>query len=208
MKHKRKVKKQVKILIVLIVILILLLAGGYVYKTKFIKEESASKVTDKIEGYDYVLEDNKPKIYKNLFKKLAEVLKEDDVDYEQYAKIISQMAVFDFYNLDDKVSKNDVGGVQFIRKENKENFILEASETVYKYIEQNSDGKRTQELPIVTKVEVSDIKTDKYSYQNIKDDNSYIVKVKLEYKKDLGYPKDVEVRLLHTDKKLEIYKMK
>ena len=45
-------------------------------------------------------------------------------------------------------------------------------------------------------------------YKDIEDENAYVVKVNLEYKKDLGYPEEVEISLLHNDKKLEIYKMK
>lgn len=210
MKKKRRLKKKVIVLIVLIVILILLLTGLFVYN-KLHRQTSAdvgAKVVEKIPEYGYVLESNKTKLYKSLFKKLAEVLKEEKVDEEEYAKLISQMAVIDFYNLDNKTSKNDIGGTQFIRKENVDNFILQASETVYKYIEQNLDGKRTQELPIVTDVETTNIKQNKYSYKNVKDDKAYTVTIKLDYKEDLGYPTEVTVKLLHSDKKLEIYYMK
>lgn len=208
-KKKRKMKKKVKILIVLIIILLLLLGGLFAY-LKMNKYDSGSKpkVVNEIPEYGYVLESDQTRIYKNLFKQLVKVLKEEKVDYDEYAKLIAQMAAEDFYNLDNKASKNDVGAIQFIRKDNQENFVLQASETVYKYVEQNLDGKRTQELPIVTKVEVKESKNEKYSYKKINDDNAYVVKVALEYKKDLGYPKEVEVRLLHSDKKLEIYYMK
>ena len=110
--------------------------------------------------------------------------------------------------LDNKTSKNDIGGTQFIREENVSNFVLQASETVYKYVEQNLDGNRQQVLPVVKAVEATNIKTGKYSYKGVKDDKAYTVTVKLEYKKDLGYPKEVVVKLLHNDKKLEIYYMK
>ena len=203
---KRKVKKKVKILIVLIIVLLLLSAGLFVYmKTNKHDTTQKPKVVNEISEYGYVLESDQTKLYKDLFKKLAKVLKEEEVDYDEYAKLISQMAVIDFYNLDNKTSKNDIGGTQFIRKDNVDNFILQASETVYKYVEQNLDGKRSQELPIVTSVEVKDLKNEKYSYKKISDDNAYIITLTLGYKKDLGYPTEVEVRLLHTDKKLEIY---
>lgn len=210
MKKRRKLKKKVVVLIVLLFVLILLLTGLLIYHkmNKTIDSGSETKVVDQIPEYGYVLESNKTKLYRNLFKDLIGVLKEEKVDEEEYAKLISQMAVIDFYNLDNKTSKNDIGGTQFIREKNVDNFTLQASETVYKYIEQNLDGKRTQELPIVTNVEVSKINQEKYSYKNIKDDKSYTVTVKLEYKKDLGYPKEVTVKLLHNDKKLEIYYMK
>ena len=211
MKKRRKLKKKVVVLIVLIIILFVILTAGIIVYVKAHNPKEApmeTKVVDKIEEYGYVLENNKTDLYKDLFDELVKILNEDPIKEEEYAKIISKMAVSDFYNLDNKTSKNDIGGVQFIREKNRKNFVLQASETVYKYVEQNLDGKRKQTLPIVTKVETTSIKKGKYSYKNIKDDSAYTVVVKLEYKKDLGYPKQVTVKLLHNDKKLEIYYMK
>ena len=209
-RKRRKLKKKVIVLLVLIVILICLVIGLVIYMKHNEKQDNPTdkKVVDKIPEYGYVLESNKSKLYQDLFKKLVDVLKEKEVDEEEYARLISQMAVADFYNLDNKTSKNDIGGTQFIREKNVDNFVLEASETVYKYVEQNLDGTRKQELPIVTNVEASNVKQEKYKYKDISDDKAYIVTIKPEYKKDLGYPKQVVVKLLHNDKKLEIYYMK
>ena len=208
MKKRRKLKKKVVVLIVLIIIALFSITGLVLYNTFFSKSDNSVKVVDEIPGYGYTLQDDQPKIYKELFKELAEVLSKDSVDEEKYAKLISQMAVIDFYNLDNKVSKNDVGGVQFIRAKNIDNFVLEASETVYKYIEQDIYGNRNQTLPEVTSSSVKNIKQEAYSYKDIKDDKAYTVIVNIEYKKDLDYPTEVIVKLLHNDKKLEIYEMK
>ena len=208
MKKRRKLKKKVVVLIVLIIIALFSITGLILYNTFFSKSDNSVKVVDEIPGYGYTLQDDQPKIYKELFKELAEVLSKDSVDEDEYAKLISQMAVIDFYNLDNKVSKNDVGGVQFIRSKNIDNFVLEASETVYKYIEHDIYGNRNQTLPEVTSSSVKDIKQEAYSYKDIKDDKAYTVIVNIEYKKDLDYPTEVIVKLLHNDKKLEIYEMK
>ena len=209
-RKRRRLKKKVVVLLVLILVLIGLVTGLVIYMKNNEKPSNPTekKVVDKIPEYGYVLESNKTKLYQDLFKKLVDVLKEEEVNEEEYAKLISQIAVADFYNLDNKLSKNDIGGTQFIREKNVENFVLEASETVYKYVEQNLDGNRKQELPIVTSVEASNVKQTKYKYKSINDDKAYVVTVKLGYKKDLGYPKQVIVKLLHSDKKLEIYYMK
>lgn len=209
-RKRRKLKKKVVVLIVLILVLIVLATGLVLYMKHNEKPDNPieKKVVDKIPEYGYVLESNKTKLYQDLFKELVKTLNEEEVNEEEYAKLISQMAVADFYNLDNKLSKNDIGGTQFIREKNVSNFVLEASETVYKYVEQNLEGNRKQELPIVTSVEASNIKKIKYKYKNISDDNAYVVTVKLGYKKDLEYPKQVIVKLLHNDKKLEIYYMK
>ena len=208
MKKRRKLKKKVVVLIVLIIIALFSITGLVLYNTFFSKSDNSVKVVDEIPGYGYTLQDDQPKIYKELFKELAEVLSKDSVDEDEYAKLISQMAVIDFYNLDNKVSKNDVGGVQFIRAKNIDNFVLEASETVYKYIEHDIYGNRNQTLPEVTSSSVKDIKQEAYSHKDIKDDKAYTVIVNIEYKKDLDYPTEVIVKLLHNDKKLEIYEMK
>ena len=208
MKKRRKLKKKVVVLIVLIIIALFSITGLILYNTFFSKSDNSVKVVDEIPGYGYTLQDDQPKIYKELFKELAEVLSKDSVDEDEYAKLISQMAVIDFYNLDNKVSKNDVGGVQFIRAKNIDNFVLEASETVYKYIEHDIYGNRNQTLPEVTSSSVKDIKQEAYSYKDIKDDKAYTLTVNIEYKKDLDYPTEVIVKLLHNDKKLEIYEMK
>ena len=123
------------------------------------------------------------------------------------------MLVLDFYNLDNKMSKNDIGGTQFIMDNYRSNFILEASETVYKYIEHNVYGNRKQELPKVKEVSVESVNTNTYKYNNITDDKAYIIKVKVSYEKDLGYPTSVVVKLLHTKMengktKLEVFYMK
>ncbi len=207
---KRRVKKKVIVLMVLIVLLLALIVGGviFVLPNKKHVPTTEKKVLNEIPEYGYVLDNNKTKLYKDLFKELVKTLDVKDINYEEYAKLISELAVSDFYTLDNKVSKNDIGGVQFIRQENRDNFVLEASETVYKYVKQNLDGKRTQELPEVSKIEVSSVKNEAYKYKDIKDDKAFVVNLKLEYKKDLGYPKEVTTKVLHSDKKLEIYYIK
>jgi len=207
MKKKRRLKKKVIVLIVLIIILIASIVGFIVFKS-FNKETNHAKVIDEIPEYGYTLEEDQPKIYKDLFKELVSILSKEEVDEKKYAELISQMFAIDFYNLDNKVSKNDVGGTEFIKEDYVDNFVLKASDTVYKYVEQNIYGDREQELPIVTSSEVESIENDKYTYKDIKEDNVYIVTVTLGYKENMEYPEEVEVKLLHSDKKLEIYEMK
>lgn len=207
MKKKRKLKKKIIVLIILIIVLILCITGLLLYKTVLKQDKHTNKVINSIPEYGYTLEQDQPKIYKELFEELAKVLKEEPVKEEKYAELISQMVAIDFYNLDNKVSKNDIGGTQFIYEKNRDNFSLEASETVYKYIENNIYKDRRQTLPKVTNSSVMELKEEPYKYKNITDDKSYIIKVKLEYKEDLDYPTEVVIKLLHSGKKLEVYSM-
>ena len=204
---KRKLKKKVVILIILIVVLILCITGFILYKTLSKNQVAEAKVIDSIEEYGYVLEDDQPKIYQDLFKELSKVLQAENVDEEEYAKLISQMFSIDFYNLENKVSKNDVGGTMFISTDYVDNFTLKASDTVYKYIEHNLYNDRDQNLPVVTSSSVNKLENVTYEYKSINDDNAYEVTVNLEYEEDLGYPTEIVLTLIHNDKKLEICEM-
>lgn len=204
---KRKLKKKVVILIILIVVLILCITGFILYKTLSKNQVAEAKLIDSIEEYGYVLEDDQPKIYQDLFKELSKVLQAENVDEEEYARLISQMFSIDFYNLENKVSKNDVGGTMFISTDYVDNFTLKASDTVYKYIEHNLYNDRDQNLPVVTSSSVNKLENVTYEYKSINDDNAYEVTVNLEYEEDLGYPTEIVLTLIHNDKKLEICEM-
>lgn len=205
---KRKLKKKVIVIFVVAILLVIGIIAIILFKPSSPKEVSKAKVLDKIPEYGYSLEEDQPKIYKDLFKDLVKILEENPINEEEYAKTIAQMFAIDFYNLENKVSKNDVGGVSFVAKDYADNFVLEASDTVYKYVKQNLYGDRKQNLPEVTSSEATEVKTGYYNYDKIKDAKAYTVKVKLEYKEDLDYPTTVTVKLIHNDKKLEVCEMK
>ena len=212
MKLKKSVKKKVDFLVIAVVVLIVVAIGFFVYKRFFVSEGTPTnvKVIDKIEDYGYELEEDATDLYKGLYEELRTLLQQEEYDEKEYASLISRLLVTDFYNLDNKISKNDIGGVQFIRSEQQKNFILEASETVYKYIEHNVYGNRTQELPIVKDVETLDVKETTYKYKDINEEEAYKVTVNVSYEKKLNYPTEVTVVLIHDDemsKKLEVIKM-
>lgn len=212
MKLKKSVKKKVDFLVIAVVVLIVVAIGFFVYKRFFVSEGTPTnvKVIDKIEDYGYELEEDATDLYKGLYEELRTLLQQEEYDEKEYASLISRLLVTDFYNLDNKISKNDIGGVQFIRSEQQKNFILEASETVYKYIEHNVYGNRTQELPIVKDVETLDVKETTYKYKDINEEEAYKITVNVSYEKKLNYPTEVTVVLIHDDemsKKLEVIKM-
>ena len=140
-----------------------------------------------------------------LMAKVAPQL-EKNVDYEEYAKSIAKLFIIDFYTLDNKLSKNDIGGTEFIKKDMRDNFIEEARSTFYKYVEV-IDG-RTQELPEVSSItDVSVEKTEfKYSDKTI-DENAYKVSISWDYVEDLGYEKEASMIIVKQDKKLYIVEM-
>lgn len=127
----------------------------------FKTDENEVKVIKTISKYGYTLDENETALYKEEFEKLDKVLSAKDVNYEDYAKEISKLFIIDFYTLSNKLSKNDIGGTQFIKEDMRDNFIDQARSTFYKYVEVKSD-KRTQKLPEVSLID--DVKVENTTF--------------------------------------------
>ena len=193
-------------LFILLIILVLVIYFKFFKKEQ--KEIKENKVVDTIKNYDYHLKEEDSKLTSTLFNELDKVLSDEEINEEEYAKLISQLFVIDFYTLNNKLSNTDIGGIQQIHPDIKDNFIIKAENTVYKYVKSNIYGNRTQELPIITNTIIEDIKVTDYTSKTYKDNNSYQIKIKVEYQKDLKYPTEIELKLIHKDKKLYIIEVK
>ena len=131
MKLKKKAKLTIiGVALILIIALAAIIAINFMPKKEKVKE---IKVLKSIDEYGYELKDNKTKKYKELFKQLEDILRKDEVNQEEYAKKVAEMFVYDFYSLEDKVAKTDVGGVDFVHPDALDNFLLNAEDTYYKY---------------------------------------------------------------------------
>ena len=199
-------KKSRKIIISLIVIILIAIIGLIVYKTVFNNSQEEVKIIKSIKDYDYNLKENETELYKTEFNELDKILSKKNVDYEEYAKSIAKLFIIDFYTLNNKLSKNDIGGTEFIKEDMRDNFIEEARSTFYKYVEV-IDG-RTQELPEVSNItDVSVEKTEfKYSDKTV-DENAYKISISWDYVEDLGYEKEASMIIVKQDKKLYIVEM-
>ena len=216
-------KKTKKILIILIILVILLIIGLLTYNKFFKKQDKEVKVIKTISKYGYTLDENETKLYKDEFDKLDEVLSNDEVDNELYAKQIAKLFVIDFYTLSNKLSKNDIGGTQFIKEDMKDNFIEQARSTFYRYIEVKDD-KRNQELPEVSEIKnvsvskttftikdktvtTTKYKTSKYNKSSGETYDAYKVTISWDYKEDYGYEKEANMIIIKDDNKLSIVEM-
>ena len=192
--------------IVIFIIVGIILFGylGYRVKNDFFKGSERKKL-DSIELYGYTLSKNDTEIYKTYFKELSKVLNEKTIDYTEYAKLISKLFVIDLYTLDNKLASTDIGGLEFLHNDLKDNFKENMGSTLYNFVESNIDGKRTQELPIVKDVNVSDVFETKYTYNKTEYD-AYIVSTDITYEKDLGYPKSMKLTIIKDNNILYIVK--
>lgn len=213
-KSNRKIKKDNIFILILVIVLVALIislvfmAKGVLKKNKGSVQET--QIVDKMDDYGYYLTDHNTKYYNELYDELKKVLSENPVDEEKYAKLIAQLFTVDFYDLNSKLSKSDVGGTQFIAQDYKDVFIKTANDIdgIYYYVKSDLYGERKQDLPVVVNAEVVSLKNTSFKYDKIVDEKAYIVDVNLTYEKDLGYQKSVSLTIVHNDKKLEIVEVK
>ena len=76
-----------------------------------------------------------------------------------------------------------------------------------KNIDDNTYGKRVEKLPIVSSIEVLNVKQSTFK---LKDEyvNSYVVSLKWSYEQDLGYDKEGIVTLVKNDKNVYVVEYK
>lgn len=217
MKKNKKLKYDNVLLVVFLSIFILLLIIIGFLTVKLIndykgKKEPTVEVIDKMDNFDYQLTGNNTSYFKKLYYELKDLLSSDKKESfdEDYAKLIARLFVADFYDLNSKMDKTDVGGVQFIWQDKRESFkdFATDSKGIYYYVENNLSKTRKQELPSVKEVEIKDIKMISYEKGNYKDANAYQITISISYQKDLGYPTQCELILLHNKEKIEIVEMK
>ena len=215
-KHgKRKMKKGTKAFIILFILAILGVGGYFGYKHFFNQKPTEVKVVGNIDKYGYTLKDTQPAAYKKMFDELKDILLADNIDEEKYAKQISRMFIYDFYSLDYKKAKTDVGGVEFVHPAILDNFLFNAEDTYYKYVESNIYNNRNQQLPRVDEVEVKEIEKVAFDYtttneagekQELSDPEAYKVKVEWTYTTAAydKYQSSATLTIVHIDNKLYI----
>lgn len=203
-KKRRRIKKSGIVLIIIIIVFIFFIGNKLLFSDN---EVDKIKTSDSILEYGYTLNNNETKYYNKLFKELKEELSKEKIDEEEYAKLISKLFVTDFFTLDNKTDKNDIGGIQFVYADFQSDFKKLAKDSIYKNIENNMYNDRKQELPIVIDTEVLNVEKTDYEYLDNKDDNAYEVNILIKYKKDLKYQKECNLIVVHSNNKLEIVKM-
>ena len=172
-----KIKKIIRIIMLVVIALIAIYAIFVAIPSKKNKDEGIENINNK-----YILYKRDSSLYKENFEKLRTILETSPVDNKEYAETIVKLFVIDFYTLDNKNDNTDIGGLQYVHSNLKDNLVLNASSTMYKYI------KTTKELPKVKSINSVDTRETTYKI-NDKDYSAYAITINWEYDKDLGYEK-------------------
>ena len=200
----KKINKDtlITILFILLGIILLSFIGLTVYKDFFNKSKE-DVVLKNLELYGYTLQESDTDVYKKEFDNLSKVLNQKEINFEEYAKSISKLYIIDFYTLSNKVSNTDIGGLEFIYPMYINNFKLKAKDTIYKYIEVNYNGERTQVLPEVSEVLVDSINKSTYKIGE-EEFESFELDITWNYKEDLGYQTSSTLVIVKDSNKLYI----
>ena len=142
------------------------------------------------------MEDRDTELYKTTFEELKEILKAEEVDNEKLASSIAKLFIIDLYTIKNKVNKFDVGGLDFVFSSVKSNYSLNVQETLYKYVEDNTNKKRNQALPEVSEVNVTSIAAATFEVGG-KTYNGYNVNISWKYVMDLKYDTSAKLKLIY-----------
>lgn len=206
MKNKKKNKLVLLILSTLIIltIVVIILSVATKKDNKELDVKEVKKV-DIIDNYGYYLEEDATDYYKSLYKELKDITNKDEVNYEEYAKIVAKLFVTDVFTLDNKVTSSDIGGLQFIYPDFREDFIKINQTGLYSNVLSNIYNDRVQELPIVNEVNIDLITETTFNYNN-KEYKGYLVELNISYEKDLSYPTTYKLTIIKEDKYLYVAK--
>jgi len=211
MKLKKKTKRIIIALLIILVIGAIALLAIYFNNKPTVRE---SKILKEIPEYGYILRDSHSKEYQKLFHELADILSKDPVDQEQYVTLISKMFIIDFYSLNSKVANTDVGGTDFIYQPIIGNFLENATNTIYKYVENNIYGQRTQKgLPTVKSVEIVSINQESFEYVDTEgndqeDEEAFVVSVRWTYTEDNDYQTEAILVFIHNGIRLDLVELR
>ena len=184
-------KKKIVVLVILLLFIFIGL-GVYVY-FKFMKpkpveqQPTVFEVTNQIDSYGYTLEDRDTELFKTNFEELKSLLNEEDYDKEKYVSLVSKLFIIDLYTINNKISRYDVGGLEYVYSGARESLKSVAEDSIYKTVENNIDKSRTQKLPEVSSIEVSSVETYTFKMPDDTTSEGYKVKLSWEYKESLGY---------------------
>lgn len=197
-KVKSDGKKSNKKLILIVVISIIIGISSFVI-WKFVFDKDAPKTVvqikelDNLEEYNYTLTDKDTKYFESEYEILKDLLTKDEVDEEKYVTQVARMFTIDLYTMSTKVNKYDVGGIEYYYVTNKKMYEQKVIDTLYSSMLDDTYGDRKQELPEIKNIETISIEKINYMLGD-KEVTGYLVKLEMEYVKDLGY--DTEASLV------------
>lgn len=166
-------------------------------------EANVSNIISNITDYKYTLDDRDTDYMKDTFHELEDILSATEVDYNLYANTLAKLFVIDFYTLNNKINKYDVGSLEYILSSSVDMFRQKALDTIYRDIIDNTYRDRIQDLPEITNVTILDTEEATFTL-NEEEVSAIKVTMNYEYKEDLGYDTEGTIYFVRNANKLEV----
>ena len=194
-------------LIVISVLLVGVIALG-VFKIFHSSEEektdvNVTSVISNINDYGYTLDDRDSDYMKEVFQELEDILNATEVDYQAYAEALAKLFVIDFYTLNNKINKYDVGSLEYILSSSVDTFRQKAQDTIYRDILDNTYRDRIQDLPEITNVTILNTEETTYTL-NEEEVNASKEEMNYEYKEEVVYDTEGTIYFVRNGNKLEV----
>lgn len=194
-----KKNKKKKWLLVLFIIFIILIASIVLLCLSKEETNTAIVVKHSMEEYPYSLDERDTDLFEEEYDYLVKILTSEEIDYELYAEQISKLFIIDLYTLNNKISKYDVGGIDYLEDSIKSNFSLKVEDTLYKYI----STLDSELLPEVFEISITSISGDTIIYNEISYEGYYVT-LNWDYVEDLNYDTTGEIIIILEDDLLKI----
>ncbi len=195
-------KKRYKILLILIVLSVLALAIFFVVKSFFPQTKNEIKILETIENFEYNLDERDTALFKEEYNILKKELEKDEINYENYASSLAKLFIIDLYTINNKVNKYDVGGYEYVHPSIEENYIINISDTLYKY----TALEDTSDLPEISEINVTNIENSTFNVSDVEYE-SFVVTIDAGYKKELGYETKSIITIIKEENKLYVVKL-
>ena len=196
-----------KFLIITLILAFIYSIGGIYYYFFHDDEPKKIKNISEIKDYNYQLKSSATTLLKKEFNILKEILNTETINEENYASSIAKLFIIDLYTLSNKINKYEVGGSDYIFPSAVDNYKLNVTNTIYKYLENNSDGKRNQELPEVKSIDIENIELIEVKIEDSVY-SGYKINLKWDYIIDLEYDNFGEIILIKDNNKYYVTEKK
>ena len=206
--------KSKKVLLVLVIVLVIVSLGVgayfFFFKKPVVEEFSVPevKIMNKIEGYEYTLDERDTELFKEKFNELKSLLESENFSEEEYVNLVSELFIIDLYTIDNKISKYDVGGLEYVYEPAKDSFKSTVMDTIYKTVINNIGDKREQSLPVVSNITVNSVTPSTYVMPDESEASAYTVNISWEYETSLGYDNSGTIELVKNDNRIDVVSFK
>ena len=206
-----KGKKVLLILFIILIIVGLGVGSYFIFFKKPVNEEMIVpevKIMNKIEGYEYTLDERDTELFKEKFEELKKLLESENFSEEEYVSLVSELFIIDLYTIDNKISKYDVGGLEYVYEPARDSFKSMVMDSIYKTVINNIGDKREQSLPIVSNITVNSVNPSTYIMPDESEASAYSVSISWEYETSLGYDNEGIIELIKNNNRIDVVSFK